>query len=492
MKRIIAAAAVALGLFTFAAPAASASAPLAPNVVIIMTDDQRWDTVTSQYMPRLTSILKQNPSITYTNSFVPNSLCCPSRSSTLTGDYSHTTGVYGNGGQWGGFSSFTPPPEGSSISSINDTTTLGVDMQGAGYRTALVGKYLNGYPVFGTEGNYTYVPPGWNSWFAVHGGTYYKYYAATNGTRSRRFRTDPNDYMTRVLARRALTFIAAPSTKPFFLYYAPTAPHGPATPDPLDVGRFNLSGYAQPPSFAKAEAGAPNYIQDRTWDSTSIRNANAMHAKQLDAIYGVDRSIGELWSALPDNTLVLFMSDNGFVWGEHKWGGKQVPYNSSLRVPLMLVGKNLQTPLPTGTDSCPTMYSFTASCDARIVLNVDVAPTLEGLVGANSGHAFEGKDMFTSSRDHFVLEHWMGGDTHQPPTYCGVRSADWMYVMYNESEEPVKEGLYDENVDPWEMNNLAVTNPADPNVAAELQTMRDRAAALCQVGGGIYPNDWPY
>ena len=93
--------------------------------------------------------------------------------------------------------------------------------------------------------------------------------------------------------------------------------------------------------------------------------------------------------------------------------------------------------------------------------------------------------MFTSSRSDFVLEHSFLGLV---PTYCGFRSADWMYVRYNKFEEPVKEGLYDENTDPWEMDNLAVTDPADP----ELRVMRDRAVTLCQADGGIYPNDWPF
>jgi N-acetylglucosamine-6-sulfatase len=465
------------------APPAKA-APSSPNVVIIMTDDQRWDTVTPQYMPHLTQILSQNPSITYTNSFVPNSLCCPSRTSTLTGDYSHTTGVYGNTGQWGGFSSFTAPPEGNSISSINDTTTIGVDMQQAGYRTALVGKYLNGYP---SRGLFDYVPPGWNRWFAVGTGVYYDYYAAINGRKSSLFAEAPEDYITRVLSARARRFIEAPSAKPFFLYYATTAPHGPAIPDPRDVGRFDLNGYVRPPSFGKAEVGAPNYIQDRTWDLGSVNKVNSFHENQLNSNYGVDRSIGRIWNALPDNTAVLFMSDNGYTWGEHKWSSKEVPYNESLRVPIMLVGKNLQTPLSAGADSCPSIYSFTTSCDARIVLNVDVAPTLERIAGVTSGHAFEGLDMLTSGRSNFVLEHW-NGDYLDVPTYCGVRSKDWMYVRYNRFDEPVKEGLYDENADPWEMNNLAVT---DPN-ATELETMRTRAAALCQVDGGLYPNDWPF
>jgi N-acetylglucosamine-6-sulfatase len=304
------------------------------------------------------------------------------------------------------------------------------------------------------------------------------------------FGASPAHYITRVLNTNAAAFIKNPSKKPFFLYYAPTAPHRPAIPDPRDVNRFNLQGYKQPPSYGKAEAGAPNYIENLPWNTTLARSIHTFHENQLNSMYGVDRSIGHLWNALPDNTVVLFMSDNGMSWGEHKWTSKMLPYNEDLRIPMMMVGKNLSQPLPAGSDPCPPMYAFTTSCDARIVLNVDVLPTLEGIAGITSGHLVEGLDMLgAATRSDFVLEHW---NNYNPPTYCGVRSAHWMYARYNKFEEPVKEGLYNEHADPFEMNNLAVTSPADPAVAAELQTMRDRAAALCQVDGGIYPDDWPY
>lgn len=474
----------------------TAAAAARPNVVIIMTDDQRWDTVTSRYMPRLARILSKHTSVTYTNSFVPNSLCCPSRTSALTGDYSHTTGVYGNGGQWGGFHSFTPAPEGHSTSSINDTTTIAVDMQEAGYQTALIGKYLNGYS--SRFSNYT--PPGWDRWFAVPTGAYYGYWAATKGARSvvvrnRHFGTTSDDYITRVLTNRAIRFIQNSDAEPFFLYYATTAPHTPAMPDPRDVGRFGLRGYVQSPSFGRVEAGAPKYIKSRPWDSSTAREVNSFHKLQLDSIYGVDRSIGQIWRALPDDTIILFMSDNGYMWGEHRWQTKFVPYDSSLRIPITLFGKDLQTRFPTGSGPCPSMYAFAMSCDGRIVLNVDVAPTLEQVAGVASNHAFEGLDMLTSARKDFVIEHWYSriyDAGREPPTYCGVRSAGWMYVRYKKFEEPIYEGLYNEKADTWEMNNLAVTDPEAPTVAGVLQTMRNRAATLCRVDGGIYPNDWPF
>jgi N-acetylglucosamine-6-sulfatase len=492
LKRALAVAAClanisALSALVRGAPAALAAAPAgpSPNVVVILTDDQRWDTVTPEYMPRLTGIVSNNPSITYTDAFVPNPLCCPSRASILTGDYSHTSGVFGNLGTWGGFPSFTPRPVGASISAINDTTTIAVDMKRAGYRTGLYGKYLNGYPL----GHYDYVPPGWDRWFAVGTGSYYDYHAAKNGVKSRLFGTEPDDYITRVLTTRAVDFIGALSAKPFFLYFSTTAPHNPSIPDPRDIGRFDVKGYAEPPSFGHVEAGAPTYIQNRPWSAHRAKHIKAFHAKQLNSTFGVDRAIGQIWKALPGNTIVLFMSDNGYLWGEHRWLGKVVPYNESLRIPMIVIGKDLLAPLPTGPDACPPMYSFTTSCDARLVLNVDVPPTLERMAGVNSGHAIEGLDMLTSDRKRFVLEHWDKKDL--PPTYCGVRSAGWMYVKYNDAEEPVSVGLYDERADPYEMNNVAVTDPDDPTVAAQLTQMESDASTLC-TEGTIYPGDWPY
>src|SRR6185437_15183836 len=104
-------------------PRPAAAGTSRPNVVVIMSDDQRWDTLNPTYMPMVTKLLVGR-GITYPNAFVPNPLCCPSRTSTLTGDYSHTTGVFGNSQQYGGFSAFTPPPEGASTNSVNDTTTI--------------------------------------------------------------------------------------------------------------------------------------------------------------------------------------------------------------------------------------------------------------------------------------------------------------------------------------------------------------------------------
>src|SRR5438093_492475 len=201
---------------------AQATVTSKPNIVIIMTDDQRWDTVTPTYMPNVTKLLQPN-GVSFSNSFVSNPLCCPSRVSTLTGDYSYTTGVYGNSGAWGGY--------GASVQygAVNDT--IATDLQADGYTTALIGKYLNGYDA---GRDYLTKPPGWSHWFAVNTGAFYNYPVAVDGTSKVLHGSSPNDYITRVLQGDALSFMAGNGASPFFLYFAPTAPHGPAIADPRD------------------------------------------------------------------------------------------------------------------------------------------------------------------------------------------------------------------------------------------------------------------
>jgi N-acetylglucosamine-6-sulfatase len=356
----------------------------------------------------------------------------------------------------GGFASFDDDP------AVHPT--IATDLRSMGYRTALIGKYLNGYPGADT---WTYVPPGWDRWFAIPDRAYYGYDAASNGRR-RHFGHDPEDYSTTVLRERAERFISSSQAlgTPFFLYVATTAPHKPAIPMPVDVGRFegDVDLYHWPASVGEADVSdKPTYIQARPWSHTIQRGYDALHARQLNSIYGVDRAFARIWDALPGNTIVLFMSDNGVLWGEHRWSGKLVPYEESIRVPMIIATKGLGLP-----DVEPD----------RIALNVDIRATLEsyaGLAPMTMGSAWT-DPIWT--RGSFVLEHWSQAVV---PTYCGVRSRDWMYVRYATGEEE----LYDVALDPLELTNVVPTDPP------ELATLRARAGTLC-TRGTIYPPDWPF
>jgi len=125
--------------------------PTRPSIVLILTDDQRFDSLWAMQQTRRFVV---GPGVKFQNGFVTDPLCCPSRASILTGAYPHTTGIYQNSPPDGGFADF------------NDTTTIATQLQAAGYRTDLVGKYFNGYA------KTTYVPPGWSRWTAFDGPGY--------------------------------------------------------------------------------------------------------------------------------------------------------------------------------------------------------------------------------------------------------------------------------------------------------------------------------
>jgi N-acetylglucosamine-6-sulfatase len=431
MRKLVAlvlAAVPLVGVSLVSVPRPAAEARPRPNVVILITDDQRWDKVTPRYMPQVyRSIIKtpsngfpNSTSSTFTNAFVPNPLCCPSRTSILSGDYSHTTGVWDNVGRYGGFGAF------------HDGHTVAVDFDRAGYRTAMIGKYLNGY----VAGSNRYVPPGWDRWFAASTGAYYNYGITADG-RLRHYGGRPQDYMTRVLSRQAVRFVrdAQAAGGPFFLYYSFTAPHMPATPDPRDLTRF------------KGETNS------------------AAHDNMLESAYGADRAIGRLLSVLAPNTVVLFMSDNGYLWGEPKgdWGqlaGKKWPYDESIRVPVTLASLN---------------GSYRPRAGAGdVVLNVDLRTTLTHAAGLAPLTSTEGHDWGGTGykpRWVFPLEH-VGGSV---PTYCGSRTRDWMYVRYHLAGGGYQRELYHETGPGGETANLI----GDPAYRARQQRMQKAAEGRC-------------
>ena len=159
-----------------------------PSILLIVTDDQRWDTLWS--MPEVQRSLVER-GVTFSESFTTSSLCCPSRASILTGQYPHTTGVYRQALPYGGFKSF------------DDTTTIATVLRSGGYRTGFFGKYLDSYQSDALAG---YVPPGWNRWVAFVHSEYLEYGLTIDGT-VHRYGIDAEDYSTDVLAAETEAFI---------------------------------------------------------------------------------------------------------------------------------------------------------------------------------------------------------------------------------------------------------------------------------------------
>ncbi len=409
---------------------ASASATK-PSIVFILTDDQRWDTL--PWMPNVKRLLVAK-GIKFTNGFVPNSLCCPSRTSILTGKYSHSTGVWGNERPYGGFPAFR-----------QDGSTIATWLHGAGYRTALVGKYLNQYS---DAAHHHYIPPGWDRWvsFAADNSRYYDYDLTVNGHIVHHGHTAA-DYATDVFANKATGFIRE-TRGPLFLYFAPPAPHEPYTPAPQDAeGCPNLPPY-RPPSLGEADvADKPAYVRNIDWTSKDARTAGWIRRGQCKSLLDVDRSVAHIVAALSathrlSNTMIVFTSDNGYMWGEHRLLHKAKPYDEASRVPLVVRYDPVTT---------------TPRQEARIALNIDIAPTFAALAGVGAPGA-EGrsllpliKGMSVPWRTDFLLEHTVVDEAVRVPDYCGLHATTWSYVMYSTGAEE----LYDLRSDPYQLTNLA-------------------------------------
>jgi N-acetylglucosamine-6-sulfatase len=403
-----------------------------PNIVLVVTDDQRWDTLWAMPTVRAKLVGK---GVTFANAFATNPLCCPSRASILTGTYSHTNGVWSNaGGRHGGMKVF------------DDRATVATWLDRAGYETMLVGKYMNGYsrPRF----THRYVPPGWDRWFAFFGRHGYFSYRVTDGARARSFGPAPveREYSTDVLAAKGIDFIRSASS-PFLLYFAPFAPHKSrrfsAQPAPRHVNAFAGVAYNPPPSVNEANVSdKPQYISRR--GLLPPKGLTKLRETQLESLLAVDEAIAGMLAELHrlgelDNTLFLFTSDNGHTWGERRFIGKRAPYDESIRVPLVVRWD---------------AFGVTARRDNRLVLNIDLASTITRAAGIRVPRR-DGRSLLpllrggpVPWRSRFLLEY------HDPPhfpSYCGTRSRGWKYVQYGTREEE----LYHLAVNRHELRNLA-------------------------------------
>jgi N-acetylglucosamine-6-sulfatase len=420
-----------------------------PNIVLINTDDQRWDTLWAMPVVRRTIV---DRGVTFSNSFVVNALCCPSRASILTGNYSHTTGVYGNRRPHGGFNSF------------RDRSTIAVWLHRDGYHTALVGKYLNLYPG-------GYVPPGWSWWNAIvmnpELGNYYYNYPLSIGTHVVQYGDAPRDYSTNVLANRAVRFIES-RRGPIFLYFAPWAPHKPAIPAPGDGNSFGSLRPFRPPNYNERDVSdKPEYLQRLPMlDASHTKALDLSRRRQYQSLLAVDRAVGRIEQALRQtgrlkNTMIVYTSDNGLAWGEHRWTNKQAPYEESMRVPLVI--------------RYPP-FGSSARTVRKMALNIDIAPTLAHLAGVSTG-SVDGRSLLphlrgtpTPWRSDFLIEHL---DTALPrvPTHCAVRAQHELFVVYASGTRE----YYDLRRDPFELQNRA----RDPQTDDTRRVLRARLHELC-------------
>ena len=405
-----------------------------PNILLIITDDQRYGTI-GEYMPE-TQARIFDQGVTFDRAFATTPLCCPSRASILTGMYAHKTGVHNN-----------PDPL--------TETTLFERLHESGYYTGLVGKYLNSW-------NMNQVRPEFDSWVATQPGSseYYNPNINDNGTPK-----EPPYYITEVERNYALTFLddAAKQDKPFAMMLAFAAPHEPAVPRIGDEVLYVDEPPYRPESYNEEDiSDKPAWLQKHEpLNERAQRNIDNLRLHQLQSLKHVDRTIAAVMDKLEaqgelDNTLVIFLSDNGLFWGEHRLTGKVYAYEEAIHVPMAI--------------RYPKLASE-GRIEDSIVANIDLAPTIYELAGIETPANVDGLSLVplleggTIDRADILIEGWPG-EGH----FAGLRTERYIYI---ETYRDIPE-LYDLQDDPAQMTNLA----DDPSFADLIEQMRTRLHEL--------------
>jgi N-acetylglucosamine-6-sulfatase len=455
---------------------AAAAGAKAPNIVFILTDD--LDSAAAAEMEQVKALITV-PGTQFQHHYVGVSLCCPSRVSTLRGQFAHNSTIYGNNPPLGGF-------EGTYAKGL-EGSTVATWLHDGGYRTALIGKYLNGYP--NTAPSLTYVPPGWDEWYSPNAGTPYQgfgYSLNENGA-TVAYGQDETDYLTDVISDKTVGFIRRSVEQhpgqAFFAYVAPYAPHLPATPAPRHANAFPGIVAPRPPSFNENDVSdKPGWIRNAPLlTSANIATIDLQYRQRRQSLLAVDDMVKRIIDTLRDtgqldSTYVVFSSDNGFHMGQHRLAsGKMTAYEEDILVPLSVRGP--------GVPAQASVDAFTA--------NVDYASTFAAIAGITPPSWVDGRSLLpflrgerpSSWRRVVLLSHGeFGGPVRtedgllEPPDpfdtlavgiplYTGLRTAvGETYVSYRDGDFE----LYHQDADPRQMRN---------RYAAATQTRRAQLAA---------------
>ncbi len=425
--------------------------PGPPNVLVIVTDDQRAHGALD-VMPKTRRWFGRDGTI-FTNAFATTPLCCPSRASILTGRYSHNTGVEKN--QDGPL--------------LDQSSTIEAYLEDEGYRTALVGKFLQGV------GN-DYNPPHFDGWVTSSWG----YYGATfnvNGT-LREIDRYSTDFVT-MWATRYLRRFERDDGAPWLLYVAPVAPHKPYKAE-KKYASAAVAELSPDPSFEEVDrSDKPFFVRGMDF---ALSDARALHRAQLRTLKSVDDMVNRLFRLLGrlgerENTLAFFLSDNGFLLGEHGMFAKRVPYLPAVRIPMLA---RWPGHIPAGARS------------DEIVANIDVAPTILDAAGIETDPRVptDGRSLLSDeTRDEIVIEMYDNWRQHLPD-WASILTSSFQYIEYYKrgyEERGARElfrEYYDLESDPFQLDNL-LTDPFpgnDPDVrslSSRLASYRTCAGENC-------------
>ncbi len=449
---------MAVALLVLAAPLATGVAPSAaqpevapPNVLIVMTDDQRA-MGTLGVMPRTRRWFKRGGT-RFVNALATTPTCCPSRASVMTGLYAHNHGVLTS--------------ERGQAEQLDQQLTMQRYLRRAGYRTAIFGKYLNAWPR-GID------PPWFDDWAILTDSVARAYFTGRWNVQGdvRRIKR----YTTRIIERKALRFIRSAERddgRPWLLYLTPMSPHLPAIPHPSDA-RADLPRLRPTPAMLEQDrSDKPPDVREQNVDFRVVR---AWRRKQLRSLISVDEMVGAVFRLLErsgeaDDTIAVFMSDNGFLWGEHGLSQKIRPYEASVEIPFLV--------------RWPGHFA-SREIDERLVANIDIAPTVLEAAGIEPGHTFDGRPLTGDPRERLLVEQWKRAD-RTVPNWAATRAQDYLYVEYYGGDRlvPTYREYYDLADDPWELENLlGDSDPSnDPANAGELSLQLHRDVVCAGTSG---------
>jgi arylsulfatase A-like enzyme len=437
-----------------------------PNVVIIFTDDQRWDAMGCAghpflKTPNIDRIAREGAR--FANAFCTTSLCSPSRASMLSGLYAHRHGVLNN---------FTDYPAG--------LPSYPKRLQESGYETAYIGKWHMG------EGRDD-PRPGFDYWMSHQGqGNYFDTTFNINGKRELL-----KGYITHRITEKAVDWIRKPHAKPFCLLLGHKAPHGPFVPEPKYEHALDGVEMKRPATAKDTGDGKPDWVRQRvtTWHGIDgpIYKACGLagYEEFMRAYYGtilsVDDSVGQVYAALKeagvlDRTLLVFTTDNGFLAGEHGAIDKRAMWEDSIRVPYLV----RYPPLVRG----PRVVN-------EMILHLDLAPSVLQICGARpleEVHGMSWKRLLQGDpsgwRKAWIYQYDYEKEFPYTPNVRGIRTDDWKYIHYPHGDggpDRWKAELYNLKDDPLETSNLI----DDPGSAGKLKELRESMAKLRKETGGL-------
>ena len=470
-----------------------------PNILFLLTDDQDVTANSLNYMPYLGKLLRQE-GMEFANYFVPTGLCCPSRSTIIRGQYCHNTKIYDNGDLnnstylSGGF----PKVDAEGL----ENSTVATLLSAAGYQTALVGKYLNGYE----DADVSHVPQGWDLWMGMT--TPPKYFGPHFSVDGKFYAVPEIVYQTDFIRDWALDFLAErrDPAKPFFLYIAPWAPHAPATPAPRHANLFDDYKAPRNPSFNpddKLQKMKPSWIgQLPALDSTQIALIDEFYRNRLRALQAVDEMLLSIVDTLKElgidnNTYLFYSSDNGQHLGDYRLpAGKRQAYDTDVLVPFLVRGPGIKvgvnvTEVVQSVDLLPTWLELAQAkgpLDPKQIDGKSIVPLLKGSMPpspkVNQFRSAALVEYFGLSQASFSGSQY----THLPlywnhhfynNTFHGIRvingtdwaeGANWLYVEWCTTERE----FYNLTATPHEVYNTV--NSTDPKLIGQLSQLLSQLA----------------